>query len=154
MKKKLIIVIVLLLALGGGGAGAYMVLTKGDAEAVDLEAVADSLGNKVPEFVELDPLIVPVIREGRVSQHLTVSIIVQVDSDPKVDLISAARRQLLDGYLTELHALYSHRIVQDNPDPIPLLRKRLLTVSRELLGKETVDRVLVTVIGRKEIVNG
>ena len=153
MKKKLIIVIVLLLMLGGGGAGAYMILTKGDAEAVDLQEVADSLGNKVPEFVELDPLIVPVIREGRVSQHLTVSIIVQVDSDPKVDLIYAARRQLLDGYLTELHALYSHRIVQDNPDPIPLLRKRLLTVSRELLGQETVDRVLVTVIDRKEIVN-
>ena len=154
MKKRLIIIIVLLLVLGGGGAGAYMFLAKGDAEAVGLEDVAVSLSNEVPEFVELDPLIVPVIREGRVSQHLTVSIIVQVDSDPKVDLIYAARRQLLDGYLTELHALYSHRIVQDNPDPIPLLRKRLLTVSRKLLGKEVVDQVLVTVIDRKEIING
>ena len=153
MKKKLIIIVVLLLLLGGGGGGAWWFLMK-DNEEVDLKEVASSLTRRVPEFVELDPLIVPVIREGKVAQHLTLSIIVEVDSPSEKDLIITARRQLLDGYLTELHALFSHKIVQNNPDPIPLLRKRLLEVSHRLLGQEVVDQVLVTVIDAKKIVSG
>lgn len=153
MKKKLIIIVVLLLLLGGGGAGAWMFLLK-DADEMDLQKVASSLSTRVPEYIELDPLVVPVIKDGRVAQHLTMSVIVEIDSESEKDLIYAARRQLLDGFLTELHALFSHRVVQNNPNPIPLLRKRLLAISHEILGDEVVDQILVTVVGRKQITKG
>jgi hypothetical protein len=62
--------------------------------------------------------------------------------------------RLKDAYLTELHALYSHRSVQDRADVVPLLNKRLLAVSERVLGPDIVKRILVNILEKHDMILG
>ena len=148
--KKLIIILAFVLLLAGAGAWWYFFFNE---EKIDL-AEMTPFSEAVPLFVDFDPLVLPIIRDGQVTQHLTFTIILEVSSDLSRIQIFYHKRRLNDAYLRELHGLYSHRLVQDRPNVEPFLGKRLLEVSRQVLGTEKVNRVLVSILDRKDLLNG
>lgn len=150
--KKLIIILAVVLLLAGAGGGAWWYFFFNE-EKIDL-AEMTPFSEAVPLFVDFDPLVLPIIRDGQVTQHLTFTIILEVSSDLSRTQIFYHKRRLNDAYLRELHGLYSHRLVQDRPNVEPLLGKRLLEVSRQVLGTEKVNRVLVSILDRKDLLNG
>ena len=150
--KKLIIILVAVLVLAGAGGGAWWYFFLNEEE-IDLAEMA-TFSRPVPLFVDFDPLVLPIIRDGQVTQHLTFTIILEVTDSLDRSQVYRYKPHLNDAYLSELHALYSHRLIQDRTDVEQLLGKRLLMVSRRILGTESVNQVLVSILDRKDLLNG
>lgn len=151
MKRLLLVLVALLIVLAGGGGAAWWFLFQ--KEPIDLATIT-APSREVPLFVDFDPLVLPVMRDGRVTQHLTFTIVLEVKREyERLDIYEQMPR-LKDAYLTELHALYSHRSVQDRKDAEPLLNKRLMAVSERVLGPDIVKRILVNVLEKHELILG
>ena len=148
MKKLIIIVVALLLLLGaGGGAGWWFFLREEPDEAV----VVEEHSRPVRVFVDFDPLVISVIRDGQVIQHLTFTIIVEFKSQDGRRTAFLDSLRLKDAYRSELHALYSRRTMQQREDAIPIVSKRLARVTERVTGRGTVDRVLVNILSKREL---
>ncbi len=148
--KKLVIVVLLLLVVGAGlGAGWWFFLREQPEATAEAE---DEQSDNAPVrlFVDFDPLIVSVIRDGRVIQHLTFTIILELKTDTGWREAHIYDLRLKDAFRTELHSIYSRRIIQSREDAMLILGKRLKTVAEELLGEGSVDRVLVNIMTRRE----
>ena len=149
-KKKLIVILLVLLLLGGGGAGAawWFLLRAPDEEAV-VEETPPEVQPQI--FVELDPMVLPVIADGRVIRHLTMLILMEVPNDDSSIRAKSNMLRLRDAFRVEMSGLLAHKIIQGRPDVMPLFSKRLKVVADRVLGKDHVQEVLVTVMDKREL---
>jgi hypothetical protein len=148
MKRLAILIVIVLLVAGGGGAAWWFLLreppaeTAAEAEA-ETAAEAEVATAARKRFVNLDPIVLPIIREGQVTLHLTVVLSVElVNLTPKEE-IEQMRRPLRDAIFTELHGIFALRYVQEKGFDLPIVRELLLRASRRVLGEDEVRAVLV-----------
>ena len=119
--RKIIIAVVALLMLGGGGAGAYFYFSQpaeASAGAAAVQEIAKGHDEKAQEtkdghggghgtggteFVELDPLVLPVIDNRGVTQTVSLVIALEVSTLEKVDQVKKTHappeRCLYSGYV-------------------------------------------------------
>ncbi len=114
---------------------------KTDTEESEEDQVPAAFANIVP-FVELDPLVLPMIQAGQVTHHVEFQIVLEVRPEKK-DWIKLVMPKILDQYIVELHGLLSLRFVREQTDLRPLLKKRLTIRTRELVG-DVVKDVLIS----------
>jgi hypothetical protein len=146
--RPLTLVFIMLVVAAGGGAAAWWFLLREPEEV----AVAQPEPAGAPEFVEFEPLVLPLIQEGQVTYHVTLSVVVETTASGKEQVL-LAKRQLTDAYLSELYGLLARRFVRRQANAIPLLRRRLLVVSDRLLGPGVVSDVLLAEPGRRRPVS-
>lgn len=142
--RPLMLVLVMLLVAAVGGAAAWWFLLRGAEQA----AVAEPAPPAPPEFVELDPLVLPLIQEGQVTHHVTLTVVVEVAGGGKEQVL-IAKRQLTDAFFSELYGLLARRFVRRQADVLPLLRRRLLVVSERMFGPGVVTGVLISEPSRR-----
>lgn len=97
-------------------------------------------------FVELAPLILPVINDYGVTQMVSLVIAVEVDSQEKADKVTKYSPRLTDAYLSELYGTFSQKSPENGVIPIHFVKKRLNATSNKVLGDEIVSDVLVQVL--------
>lgn len=141
--RLLFIVIPILLLLGAGTAAWWFVLN------APKQPQAVEQPPPPPEFVELTPMVLPLIQEGKVVQHLTLKVVLEVPAGT-VDDITLAERQLTDAYFSELHSLLAMRYVRELEDLPGFLGKRLLMASERLMGRGVILKVLVSELARQQ----
>lgn len=146
MKRLILLVVVVLLLAGGGGAAWWFFLREAPAEA-DAAPETESKESRRKRFVELEPMVLPIIREGQVTLHLTIVLAVQLTEPmPEVN-VARLQRPLRDALFSELHAVYALRYVQEKGFDHPLVRERLMRASERILGAGEVTAVLVRKLG-------
>ncbi len=146
--RPLTLVLIMLVVAAGGGAAAWWFLLRAPEDV----AVTAPEPTDVPEFVEFEPLVLPLIQEGQVTYHVTLKVVVETTAGGKEQVL-LAKRQLTDAYLSELYGLLARRFVRRQANAIPLLRRRLLVVSDRLLGPGVVSDVLLAEPGRRRPVS-
>ncbi len=146
--RPLTLVLIMLVVAAAGGAAAWWFLLRAPEEV----AVTAPGPTDVPEFVEFEPLVLPLIQEGQVTYHVTLKVVVETNARGKEQVL-LAKRQLTDAYLSELYGLLARRFVRRQANAIPLLRRRLLVVSDRLLGPGVVSDVLLAEPGRRRPVS-
>ena len=145
--KKLLIPLVILAMFAGGGASAWflylrdLVMPEGDAEEV--------VARNTPGFVKFDKVLMPVIQGGQVIYHLTLSITVELSDEDHVVPVKRHSRRLQNAFITELHALFARRFVQEQGLTGPLVRRRLLEIAQAMFGKDKVIAVSVFEVDRR-----
>ena len=147
MKKLIILAVLGLVTLGGGGTAAwYFMLRDAPETASEPEPTA-------PEriFVDLDPMVVAVMRDDHAVRHLTFMIILQVENLRLRNRVVQGTMLLRDAYRQELHSMYSRRIMQNRADAMPVVSKRLMAVSDEILGGGVVQRVLINIMTNRDL---
>ena len=97
-------------------------------------------------FVELSPLILPVIDARGVSQTVSLVVAVEVDSQEKADKVTKFSPRLTDAYLSDLYGTFSHKSPENGVIPISYLKERLNIMSTKVLGESVVSDVLVQVM--------
>ncbi len=139
MKRLLIILVPILLVAGGGGAWWFMNQAPEAPEAAEAPVEAAPK----PSFVKIDPFILPLIRQNKVVRFVTLVITLEMpieDATLKVELV---KPRLMDALFTELHSLFSMKVVRDQGPDSPLIKQRVKLVSERILGPGTVNAVLV-----------
>lgn len=149
MKIVIILVVVILLA-GGGVFGVSMV-----APGLLPPAILAMLGQKVPieeeeeveqrpevtALVDLEPLSIPIFRDGQVERFLVLHIFIEVEPGPNLDIINAQRLRIIDAYLKYVHALSALDITPGISDRA-FLKQRLLAKTEEIVGEGVVVDLL------------
>ncbi len=150
MKRLVILVVIVLLVAGGGGAAWWFLLREAPADATaeaDRAPETEDKDSVRKRYVELEPMVLPIIREGQVTLHLTVVLAVELITPmPEVD-VARLQRPLRDAIFSELHAVYALRYVQEKGFDHPIVRERLMRASERILGPGQVRAVLVRKIG-------
>ena len=114
-----------------------------DKEAKDgEEAAAPSI-----HFVELSPLILPIIDKYGASKTISLVVAVEVDSQEKADKVTKYQPRLTDAYLSDLYGRLAHKTkAEGGIIPLTYVKKRLNAMSSKVLGEEIVSDVLVQVL--------
>ncbi len=154
MIRVVILVALVTILAGGGGAGGWFLLNEAKAqenkaaeEKPDEEPVEVDLDSEIA--YELDPFVVPILREGRVIQHLTLILKIEFTTPVVRDHIKEIMPRLRDSLLTELHGVLAFRHVNEHEEILPVVRERLARAGNEVFGPGQVNAVLVVGMSRR-----
>lgn len=163
--KKILIAAGALLVLGGGGGGAYFYFQKpaeaaadaamavghGGGHEKDSHASKGGHGEKT-EFVEMDPLILPIVDGSGVSQVISLVIALEVPDSEAKAAVEALTPRLKDAYIQEMYGLLNKQAaLKGGVLQVSYLKERLNSISAEVLGKEKFNDVLLQVVEQRPI---
>lgn len=155
--KRLLILVVVLLLLGGGGAGWWFFLREAPSETTAEAAEAqaeDEANKKLKRFIELKPIMLPIIREGQVILHVTLVTGVEMRKPLAPEDILDVTLRLRDAFIGELHAIYALRYVQERGYDLPIVRQRLMQSGQRVLGPDALRAVTILYLQKRVPVSG
>jgi len=98
----------------------------------------------VPDFVDLEPIVLPVIERNRVTRQIGIMLTLElVDGQPAQAIDEEKRLRLMDAFVRELHLIYSARSTAERVVDENVLKQRLLRTADGVLGKGVVHAILV-----------
>lgn len=109
------------------------------APAPDSEASAQG------DALILDPLVIPVLQEGKVTHQLALELTLAFADSEVKDRALVLMPRLQDALLEELHSLYSLRRVRDSGFDSVLVKERLALASERVLGAGEIAGLTLSV---------
>lgn len=163
--KMAIIGLLAVLVLGGGAAGAYFYFSKpavasgGPVDeaakaAHDAKAAEAAEGAAAPkqEFVELHPLILPVIGENGVTQTVSLVVSLEVPDAATAEEVKRLSPRLQDAFIQDMYgALNRKDSMEKGVLRVAPLKARLNRVTKKVLGEGKVNDVLLQVVQQRKI---
>lgn len=147
----------LLIVLGGLGAGAYFYFghpanaSVGDTD--DHQQAADVLAHgdgEDHEYVELDPLILPIIDQSGVTQVISLVVVIEVSDAHDAEIITKSQPRLKDAYIQELYgALNRHAALSGGVVQVNMIKNRLKQISHDVMGSDMISDVLLQVVQQR-----
>lgn len=158
--KTAFLAIAAVLIFGGGGAAGYYYFqhpanaSQGDA-ATKPVAKQDSHGEeggKKFEYVELDPLVLPVMGRDGVSEVISIVIAIEVEDSGKADEVENQIPRLTDAFIQDMYGVLSRQtVLKDGVLQVGEIKRRLLSVSQRVLGEGVAKDVLLQVVQQRSI---
>jgi len=162
LMKKVILGLVGILLLGGGAGGGYIYLKKpAEAAATEHNTVEEKHakkkkgghGEEAIEFVRLDPLILPIVDRGGLSQVVSVVVALEVKDKHAAEYVRNMQPRIKDAFIQEMYGvIHNPAGMQDgNVIKVGILKSRLGRIGREVLGDDVVQDVLLQVVQQRPI---
>lgn len=152
--RLVVIALVMVILLGGGGAGAYFFFHHPAEASTGKEEVkkAEPKKDEKLSFVQLDPLILPVIDGHGVSQTVSVVVSIEVADDKAMDNVANKKPVLTDAYLQDMYGTLSKKDAMPNGTlEIGKLKTRLNKITQTVMGDGVVRDVLLQVVQQHPI---
>jgi hypothetical protein len=102
-------------------------------------------GDEDPEVYTLRPFTVPIVRDGRIAKHVSVLITLETRGLANKNKILEARKRLQDSFFRDLHGVMSFRRKDGKSFKTSVLKKRLMAVSKRVLGDDIVRDILIKI---------
>lgn len=159
--KGVIIAVVAILILCGVGGGVYFYMAKNNpAEAKEAKADSkepaegekDKDGNYISKlsYVQMQPIILPIIDSAGLSQVVSLVIAIEVDDPAKADKIKGILPKLTDAYLSDMYGSLSKKAAMEGGVVrISILKERLIKVTTKVLGAGVANDVLLQVLQQR-----
>lgn len=143
--------------LGGGGAGAYFYFmapaeaaTGGAGEHVKAEKAKKH--DAPSSFVQLDPLILPVIDKDGVSQVVSLVIVIETSDEKTKAKVANMSPRLKDAFIQDMYgALRQETVMRDGVLQVVAVKNRLHKVSDRVMGDGVVNNVLLQVVQQRPL---
>jgi len=163
--KMAVIALVAVLILGAGAAGAYFYFDK-PAEAaggpVDeaakaeheakVEGAAEGAETPKEQFVQLDPLTLPVIGDHGVTQTISLVISIEVPDVATAEEVKRLSPRLQDAYIQDMYGALNRKSAMTNGVlQVGPIKERLHRVSARVLGEEKINDVLLQIVQQRRI---
>ena len=156
---KLVLMIVgALVVLAGGGAGAYFYFVQpAEASAPEGEEheVVKKEEKEAPthyEYVELDPLILPIVDKSGVSQVVSMVIALEVDGLNKAEHVKSMAPKLKDVYIQDLYGMLNeHAALKGGVIQVGYIKQRLNKISQNVVPGGEINDVLLQVVQQRPI---
>lgn len=157
---KIIMVVAGLLLLSGAGAGAYFFfLSPAEAavgEAAEHAPPADhssqATNSVFTEFVELDPLILPIVDKDGVSQMVSLVISLEVPGVNEAERVRIMRPKLQDAYIQDMYGVLGDKAtLKGGVIQVGEIKERLTRISKSVLGDDGVNGVMLQVVQQRPI---
>lgn len=97
-----------------------------------------------PIFVDISPLALSVMSENDVQQMITLVVALEVPDMPTAEKVKSRAPKLTDAYIQRLYReIARKRLVREGMLDMEEMKLSLTKVTDDVLGKGTVDEVLV-----------
>lgn len=164
--KFLVIIIMAALLVGAGGAGGYFFtqkqavasygeegpITAADREAAKYAKLSAEERAKNLRFVELTPIILPILDESGVSQVVTLIVSLELNGDDNAEYAASMIPRLKDAYIQDMYGVLNRKASLDaGVIKVDELKERLNRVSTQVLGENKVNSVLLQVVNQRAI---
>lgn len=105
-----------------------------------------------PEFVQLSPLLLPVVDKNGISQTVSLVISIEVHDKLAADKVAKFSPKLKDAYLQDLYGvLYRKSMMENGIIQIGALKQRLNSLSQQVMGEGVINDVLLQVVQQRPI---
>ncbi len=146
---KIVILLVRVLALAGGGAfaawkflGVNLPMLPPSPSAAPVDPNAPPQKPKVPTvFVDLEPLTLPMIRDGKIETFLIIQITLEARVPDGPPLVQKGMPYLKDRFIRYLMAL-SQLDIKPGIMDLPFVKSRLMLIADEVLGEGIIQDML------------
>lgn len=155
-----------LLLMGAGGAGGYFyfqqtAVASYGAENLDARAAKEaekkaaklaSENAKNLRFVEMDPIILPIIDAEGVSQVVTLVISLEVVGEKNAEYALQLSPRLKDAYIQDMYGVLNRKAsMEGGVIKVEELKERLNRISTRVLGESKINDVLLQVVNQRPI---
>lgn len=149
MKKiKLFIMgVAALLVLGSSGAG-------GEFSLIGKAYAGGGGGGEAGgvEFVEMTPLILPIVDNTGVTQTVNLVVALEVANAEAVETVKKYKPRLTDAYIQGMYGvLNKHAALKGGVIQVGYLKDKLNSISHKVLGDDVVQNVLIQVVQQQPI---
>ncbi len=116
---------------GGGGGGTAIVLP----------------------YMELDPLLLPVITEEGITQQVSLIVKIEVSDSSHLEEVKALEPRIVDAFVQDLYGTLSQKnaMVIHGIVNIPLIKNRLKTTATRVAGEDLIHDVLLQVVQQHRV---
>ena len=154
--KKIVIGLVAVVLLAGGAGAFFFLHQPAEAsltEASEEEVEMASKENLPPgEFVELDPLILPIITKKGVTQVVSLVISLEIETGQSAESVKLMKPRLKDAYIQDMYGVLNDKVaLRGGVIRVDVIKDRLNKVSGDVLGEEVVRDVLLQVVQQRPI---
>lgn len=123
--------------------GFVLVLNPVNSFAADDAKDEETSGPSI-HFVELNPLMLPIISKHGSTQMVSLVVSVEVNSEDKAEQVKKYSPRLTDAFLTDLYSAFGYQTALNGGEiPLVYLKERLNKISAKVLGDDVVDDVLL-----------
>lgn len=143
MNRTVVIILVALLLIAGSGGAVWYFFLQARAPIVSAGKKQERASLEVPEFVDIENLSIPVIREGRVEKYITISVSLEMANKDAKILADEAFPRLKDAIFRDLHSYFS---MQQSASPglnVSQVKSRILWAAERAIGEGRVKQVII-----------
>lgn len=164
--KKIIMIAGAVAVLAGGGAGAYFVLLKKPVEAAVPEGAAaeeqhaqadapkdhggghgEEGGGDKPAFVEMDPLVVPIMDNDGIAQIISMAITIEVAGEDGAQKVRDLKPRIKDAMIQNMYGMLNQQAALNNGViKVDYVKRRLNDVTAKVMGEGVVKDVLLQMV--------
>lgn len=158
---KIILMALLLLGASAGGSylffkqsavasgGAVNEIAKAEKEKKISAAEADINSLK---FVELDPMVLPIIDSSGVSQVVTLVVAIEVTSDSAATTVRNLSPRLKDAFIQDMYGVLNRKAAMEGGMlKVDYMKRRLTNISTKVLGEDGVNQVLLQIVQQNPV---
>lgn len=164
--KYFMILVTALMLIGAGGAGGYFFFEQSavaSAGKVSKDALASKKAKEYAvakakeeieslRFVEMDPIILPIIDGRGVTQVVTLVITLEAYGDENAKLAEKMIPRLKDAYLQDMYGVLSRKAsMKGGLVKTEDLKERLNKISNKVLGEDKINGVLLQVVSQRPV---
>ena len=153
MKKFLILIAILLLC--GGSIGDYFyfgnsaIASIPEGQAGEM-AEAQSIENLL--YVELSPLLLPIVDHNGVSQVVSLVVSLEVNSEESRLMVEKLSPRLTDAYIHDLYGVLNYKAaLQGGVVQVSEVKRRLNMITTKVIGEDVINDVLLQVVSQRRV---
>lgn len=143
-----------LFILVGAGAGYFMFIDKSYAAssvAKNLDKDAKAAEKEIL-YVQLDPLIFPIISHNGISQTVSIIVKLEVDDETAMSNVSSSKPRLTDAFISDMYGSLSRQAsLHGGTVKASTLKRRLERVSKKLMGEGVISDVVLKIVHNKKV---
>ena len=148
--KRIVLIVIVLLLLAGAGGGAYLFLLAPPAEAATAETSEQEAGD--PVYVEFNPILLPILGDGRVEQVISVVVALEMADQEAADRAIALAPRLNDAYLQALYGrLHADDVIVNGVVDLRMIKRELVRESNNVMGHGVVLDALVQMVSQRHL---
>jgi flagellar FliL protein len=150
--KKIIMLVMALALVGGGGFALYKGVNQKAEAAVEGKGEAgkhadkgkEKEGDAHVEFVQLDPLMLPVMGDDGVSQMISLVVTLEVADAPTMEKVKKLSPKLTDAYIQDMYGVLNQKAAMPGGVvQVGLIKQRLQKATVGVLGDGVVSNILL-----------
>lgn len=101
-------------------------------------------------YVQLDPIIIPVIQRDGLQQVISMVVVIEAKSASLAQDVRDKKPKLADAFLSDMYGTFSRPSnMNDGVVKISELKTRMVQIAAEILGPDVVQDVLLQVLQQR-----
>lgn len=161
--RVLLLGFIAILLLAAGAAGSYFYFQQTAEASIGDTAEHRHAGEAAPvkdkhdqgkdhKFVELDPLILPIVDNNGVNQIVSLVVVIEVPDEKALKSVQHLSPRLKDAFIQDMYGvLNKHAALRGGVVQVGMLKERLNRISDEVLGPDLVENVLLQVVQQRPL---